>query len=200
MKKIERKIAKFGAQLFYLPTPREINTLTTSTCGLSYPGFILSSLSLICLWVSYHFFGLLYPSLSVVFCYISLLFSSVSRGRACICVVSSFLIVDCFGLCPVLISLIEGFSTLKTCVIYIVSLCVFLCGLLFDFFLIIIEHKRDTCYTLMCLYLNNFFLFLLSSSSFCFPFFLLTLFVFSFFCFFFPSSFSSCFSSYFLIF
>ena len=27
----------------------EINTLTTSTCGLSYLGFILSSLSLICL-------------------------------------------------------------------------------------------------------------------------------------------------------
>ena len=26
----------------------------------------------------------------VVFCYISLLYSSVSRGRACICVVSSF--------------------------------------------------------------------------------------------------------------
>ena len=57
--------------------------------------------------------------------HIPLSHSSVSRGRACICVVSSLLIVDYFGLCPVVVSLIDGFSTLNL-VSSILYHCVFL--------------------------------------------------------------------------
>ena len=66
-----------------------------------------------------------------------------------------------FGLCPVVVSLIEGFFHVISTSLYTVSLCVCVCvcvcvcGLLFNRYLIIIEHKLDACYILMRLYLNK---------------------------------------------
>ena len=76
------------------------------------------SVVVISLACSPHFAG------SVTF-FIALCHSSVSRGRACICVVSSLLIVDYFGLCPVVVSLIESFSMLNLVSPILYHLCVF---------------------------------------------------------------------------
>ena len=45
--------------------------------------------------------------------YLYFTLDSISRGRACIFVVFSLLIVDCFGLCAMVVSLIEGFFALN---------------------------------------------------------------------------------------
>ena len=83
---------------------------------------------------SYYSLWCVVPTLSIVLLlYIALLHSSVSRGRSCILVVFSLLIVDCFGLCSMVVTLIEGFSTLNrvSSILYnFFVFCVFLWSLL----------------------------------------------------------------------
>ena len=82
---------------------------STPTRGLHHHGFfslthVFVSIVVIPLVCGLHFVG-------IVTSYITLLRSSVSRGSTCISVVFSLMIVDCFGLCPMVVSLMEGFST-----------------------------------------------------------------------------------------
>ena len=90
---------KLGAQLLNLTTPLlsvlSTHASSTLTHGLHYPGFfslthVFVSVVVIPLVCCPHFVG------SVTF-YIPLLHSRISRGRACIFILFSLLIVDCFG-------------------------------------------------------------------------------------------------------
>ena len=91
-----------------------------------------------------------FRTLTFTILYISLLHSSVSRGRSCILIIFSLLIVDCFELCPMVVSLIEGFSTLNRALSILYKFVYF-----FDHCSLTFKLKHDTCYTLTLLYLSS---------------------------------------------
>ena len=125
-----------------------------STCLLLQPmGFVILvfSMSLMCLWVYFLFPWCVVPTLSVVLLlYIALLHSNVSRGRSCVHIVFCLLIMDCFGLCPMVVSFIKVFSKLNRVSSILYNFLYF-----FDYFLLTFKLKHGVCYSLTLPYLSS---------------------------------------------